>query len=57
MTVYAFGDSIVAGHKYKKQSFADFTADQEGMILQKFAVNGATVLDASYEGGTDPYPA
>lgn len=51
MTVYAFGDSIVAGHKYKKQSFADFTADQEGIILQKFAVNGATVLDASYEGG------
>ncbi len=25
-TVYAFGDSIVAGHQYQKGSFADFTA-------------------------------
>ncbi len=50
-TVYAFGDSIVAGHQYQKGSFADFTAAQEGMKLRKFAVNGATVMDAGYEGG------
>lgn len=50
-TVYAFGDSIVAGHKYEKASFINFVADQEGMNVRKFAVNGATVLDANYDGG------
>ncbi|WP_320930697.1 bacterial Ig-like domain-containing protein [Hungatella sp.] len=50
-TVYAFGDSIVAGHKYTKHSFIDFAADQEGMELQKFAVNGAAIMDANYSGG------
>ena len=50
-TVYAFGDSIVAGHQYQKASFADFAASAEGMTIQKFAVNGATVMDANYDGG------
>ena len=50
-TIYAFGDSIVAGHQYTKASFADFVATREGMELQKFAVNGATILDAGYMGG------
>ena len=50
-TLYAFGDSIVAGHQYTKHSFADFIADQEGMILQKYAVNGATIMEAGYSGG------
>lgn len=50
-TMYAFGDSLVAGHQYQKASFADFAAAAEGMEIQKFAVNGATVLDAGYEGG------
>lgn len=50
-TVYAFGDSIVAGHQYTKHSFADFAADQEGMELRKFAVNGATIMEANYSGG------
>lgn len=49
--IYAFGDSIVAGHEFQKGSFADFTAAQEEMELQKFAVNGATILDAGYIGG------
>jgi lysophospholipase L1-like esterase len=43
-TVYAFGDSIVAGHIYQGASFPDFVARQEGMILTKKAVNGATVM-------------
>lgn len=50
-TVYAFGDSIVAGHQYEQYSFADSLAEQEGVELQKFAVNGATMMDANYEGG------
>lgn len=50
-TVYAFGDSIVAGHQYQKGSFVDFVANKEAMKLQKFAVNGATILDAQYSGG------
>ncbi len=50
-SIYAFGDSIVAGHQYTKSSFADFTAVKEGMKLQKFAVNGATVMECSYDGG------
>lgn len=50
-TVYAFGDSIVAGHQYTKHSFADFAAEKEAMELQKFAVNGATIMDANYSGG------
>jgi lysophospholipase L1-like esterase len=46
-TVYAFGDSIVAGHRYTQASFIDFVARQEGMTLVKKAVNGATVLPSS----------
>ncbi len=50
-TIYAFGDSIVAGHKYEKASFIDYAAGLEGMDVKKFAVNGATILDAGYIGG------
>ena len=46
-TVYAVGDSIVAGHMYPKGSYADFVARQEGATLVKKAVNGATVLPSS----------
>ena len=48
-TVYAFGDSIVAGHYYPKASFINYAA--EGMGLRKFAINGATIMDIGYEGG------
>ncbi|MGW7167584.1 RICIN domain-containing protein [Streptomyces sp. NPDC054884] len=41
-SVYAFGDSIVWGHKYSR-SFMNFLAEREGMTLTKYAVNGATV--------------
>ncbi|MET9966168.1 RICIN domain-containing protein, partial [Streptomyces sp. NPDC006356] len=41
-SVYAFGDSIVYGHKYSR-GFMDFLAEREGMTLSKYAVNGATV--------------
>ncbi|AMW14533.1 hypothetical protein A4E84_36675 [Streptomyces qaidamensis] len=41
-SVYAFGDSIVWGHKYSR-SFMNFLAEREGMALTKYAVNGATV--------------
>lgn len=50
-TIYTFGDSIVAGHQYQKAGFAEFIAAAEGMEIQKFAVNGATIMDAGYEGG------
>ena len=49
--VYAFGDSIVAGHQYTQSSFIDFVVDKEDMRLTKFAVNGATIMDAGYMGG------
>jgi lysophospholipase L1-like esterase len=41
-TMYAFGDSIVAGHTYPR-GFATLTAERELMTLTKYAVNGATV--------------
>ena len=41
-TVYAFGDSIVYGHKYAR-GFVNFTAEREQMILTKYARNGATI--------------
>lgn len=40
--MYAFGDSIVAGHTYPR-GFANLTAEREAMNLTKYAVNGATV--------------
>lgn len=43
-SVYAFGDSIVNGHLYAKKGFVDFLAQQEGMNLKKYAVNGGTIL-------------
>ncbi|MFC0627813.1 SGNH/GDSL hydrolase family protein [Kribbella deserti] len=49
-TVYAFGDSIVAGHQYAR-SFVDFTAERELTPLTKYARNGATVGPAGYSGG------
>lgn len=49
--VYVFGDCIVAGHQYTKHSFIDFAAEKEAMKLQKFAVNGATIMGANYSGG------
>jgi hypothetical protein len=45
-TIYAFGDSIVYGHKYAR-SFVDFTAEREAMNLSKYAINGATVGPSS----------
>ena len=51
-TIVAFGDSIVAGHKYEAASFVNFVAEKEGMtVLQKNAVNGATIMNANYSGG------
>ncbi|MGR6974990.1 SGNH/GDSL hydrolase family protein [Streptomyces cynarae] len=41
-TMYAFGDSIVYGHKYAR-GFVNFTAERELMNLTKYAVNGATI--------------
>jgi lysophospholipase L1-like esterase len=41
-TMYAFGDSIICGHTYPL-GFADFIAEQEGMLLSKHARNGAAI--------------
>lgn len=43
-SVYAFGDSIVAGHMYQRASFPNFVGRLEGMTVTKRAVNGATVM-------------
>lgn len=48
--MYVFGDSILDGHTYQKSS-ADFLAEKQGMVLKKFAKNGASVLDLHYMGG------
>jgi hypothetical protein len=46
-SMYAFGDSIVAGHMYQRASFPDFVGRLEGMTVTKRAVNGATVMPSS----------
>ncbi|WP_159449107.1 SGNH/GDSL hydrolase family protein [Demequina sp. NBRC 110055] len=43
-TLFAFGDSIVAGHLYPRDSFIDRAAARMDMTVSKFAVNGATVM-------------
>lgn len=50
-TIYAFGDSIIAGHQYTKHGFVDFAADQEAMTLKKYAINGARVMNGEASGG------
>jgi hypothetical protein len=50
-SVYAFGDSIVAGHRYAR-GFVDLVAEREGAVLTRYARNGATVMDAGYPAGT-----
>jgi lysophospholipase L1-like esterase len=40
--VYAFGDSIVEGHRYPR-SFVDVLAENQQMELTKYARNGATI--------------
>lgn len=46
-TMYTFGDSIIAGHLYRRAGVGEFVADQEQMTVRKHAVNGATVIDSS----------
>ena len=48
--LYAFGDSIVYGHKYAR-GFVNFTAERELMTLTKYAKNGATIGPAKASGG------
>ncbi len=54
-SVYAFGDSIVAGHKYLKAGFVNFAGTQEGMKVTKHAVNGSTIMPTPLEAMTDGY--
>ncbi len=54
-TMYAFGDSIVDGHQYRKASFVTFVAEREGMELQKLAENGSTIIDGAASMGTTVY--
>ena len=50
--IVAFGDSIVAGHKYETASFVDFVAQKEGMNVQKkYAINGASIMEYNSYGG------
>jgi hypothetical protein len=50
-SVYAFGDSIVAGHRYAR-GFVNLVAEREDIALTKYARNGATVMEAGYSAGT-----
>lgn len=43
-TVYAFGDSIVYGHTEPDKSFIDIIANENNMSLNKYAVNGSTII-------------
>ena len=43
-TAITFGDSIVDGHLYKKAGLMEFVADHEGMIVRKYANNGACIM-------------
>ncbi|HMR48905.1 MAG TPA: SGNH/GDSL hydrolase family protein [Arachnia sp.] len=51
-TIYALGDSIVAGHQYQKGSFPNFLGWQEGATVVKAAVNGATILPSTNHIGS-----
>lgn len=42
-TIYGFGDSLIKGH-VNGIGMLDYVAEKNGMILQKYAVNGATVI-------------
>lgn len=42
--VYAFGDSIVYGHTMPDRSFMRLIAEETGISLGMYAVNGATVI-------------
>lgn len=46
-TMYAFGDSIVYGHKTPASAFVNLLANKYNMYLTKYAKNGATVIDSS----------
>ncbi len=46
-TMYAFGDSVVYGHKYSKFSFPNYVAEKEGLYFtneNKYAKNGASIV-------------
>ncbi|MGX7131612.1 SGNH/GDSL hydrolase family protein [Enterococcus songbeiensis] len=47
--IYAFGDSIIKGHVYHR-SFVDELAEKNTMDLEKFALNGATLIQTGKEG-------
>lgn len=50
-TMYAFGDSIIDGHKYSKAGFTEFAAAREGMLLtHNGAKNGATIMPGGSGG-------
>lgn len=42
--VYSFGDSIIAGHTFPL-GFVDYACKEKKMNHQKYAINGATVID------------
>ncbi|MBR5535972.1 MAG: DUF4978 domain-containing protein [Clostridia bacterium] len=57
-TVYAFGDSIVAGHKYSKAGFVDFTAQKMGMkIGYDGSYNGAKITNGNILGQVNSAPS
>lgn len=50
-TMYAFGDSIVDGHKYAGAGFVEFVAAREGISLSyNSARNGATIMPGGSGG-------
>lgn len=46
--IIAFGDSIIDGHLYKAAGFVEFTAEKEGMVIERnYANNGARIMPGS----------
>lgn len=53
-SVYAFGDSIVYGHKTPEKSFMCLASDEYGMTLGMYAKNGATIVTTDSCSKEDP---
>ena len=41
---YAFGDSVINGHVYPRRACMEFVGERTGLVVRKFARNGATIL-------------
>lgn len=55
--IYAFGDSIIDGHKYQKMGFVEFAALQNDMTVEyNGALNGADITSGAIKNQLDAAP-